>query len=225
MRQEVARLVEQVDAQLVVFDADVHVHAADDEAAADAGQVLGERLVALALGVLLGAPAGERVGRGGDGGEVVFGGHVARRPCAGGPAPRPPPMDERCTLVPTSICDFRNSRATWSPSALLAASNRPCGISRTRSRLARSTRRYSSSMPMVNEGSLSGMPAWWHESRERHSDGGQGARKHSETSTAPLPFGERTRGHDLRVRAPCVRLAQRCRCGRKSFGRTGERLS
>ena len=66
MRQEIAGLVHQVDAQLVVLDADVHVHAADDEAPADAGQVLGDRLVAVALGRLLRAPARERVGRGGD---------------------------------------------------------------------------------------------------------------------------------------------------------------
>ena len=46
MRQEIARLVHQVDAQLVVLDADVHVHAADDEAPADAGEVAGDRLVA-----------------------------------------------------------------------------------------------------------------------------------------------------------------------------------
>jgi len=29
VRQEIAGLIEEVDAQLVVFDADVHVHAAD----------------------------------------------------------------------------------------------------------------------------------------------------------------------------------------------------
>ena len=39
VRQEIARLVHEVDAQLVVLDADVHVHAADDEAPADAGEV------------------------------------------------------------------------------------------------------------------------------------------------------------------------------------------
>ena len=40
VRQEVARLVHEVDAQLVVLDADVHVHAADDEPPADAGEIL-----------------------------------------------------------------------------------------------------------------------------------------------------------------------------------------
>jgi hypothetical protein len=38
VRQEIARLVEEIDAQLVVLDADVDVHAADDQPAADAGR-------------------------------------------------------------------------------------------------------------------------------------------------------------------------------------------
>ena len=72
MRQEVARLVHQVDAQLVVLDADVHVHAADDEAPADAGKVAGDRLVAVAVGRLLRAPAREGVRGGGDRGEPML---------------------------------------------------------------------------------------------------------------------------------------------------------
>ena len=79
VRQEIARLVHQVDAQLVVVDADVHVHAADDEAAADAGQILGDGLVALALGRLLRAPAREGMGGGGDGRQAVLAGQPRHR--------------------------------------------------------------------------------------------------------------------------------------------------
>ena len=53
MRQEVAQLIHQVDAQLVVLDADVDVHAAHDEAAADAGEIVGELVIALLLRVAL----------------------------------------------------------------------------------------------------------------------------------------------------------------------------
>ena len=89
VRQEIARLVHEVDAQLVVLDADVHVHAADDEAAADAGEVAGDGLVALALGRLLRAPAREGVGGGGDGGEAVLAGE-ARQRCGAGLASSAP---------------------------------------------------------------------------------------------------------------------------------------
>src|SRR5262245_8167603 len=50
----------------------MHVHAADDEAAADAGEIASNGLVALALGRLLRAPARERVGGGRDRGEAVL---------------------------------------------------------------------------------------------------------------------------------------------------------
>src|SRR5262249_36074228 len=72
---------------------------------------------------------------------------------------RPAAAGVAWTVVPTSICDLRNSGATCPGKAACAASKRPGGRSRTRSRLARSTRRYSSSMPMLNEGSLSAMAA------------------------------------------------------------------
>jgi hypothetical protein len=42
------------------------------------------------------------------------------------------------------------------PQAPAAPLEQACGISRTRSRLVRSTSRYSSSMPMVNDGVLEG---------------------------------------------------------------------
>ena len=79
MRQEIARLVHQVDAQLVVVDADVHVHAADDEAAADAGQILGDGLVALALGRLLRAPAREGMGGSGNRRQPMLAGQTCHR--------------------------------------------------------------------------------------------------------------------------------------------------
>ena len=183
MRQEVARLVHEVDAQLVVLDADMHVHAADDEAAADAGEILGDA-PGSARARWAAACSSARTG----GWRRRWGPGRARRPARDGLAQAaassaPAAAASVCTLVPTSICDFRNSRATWPPSACCAASNRPCGISRTRSRLARSTRRYSSSMPMVKVGSLRGMPPWWHESRE--TAGVRSGRGGRQTPSAP----------------------------------------
>ena len=119
VRQEIARLVHEVDAQLVVLDADVHVHAADDEPAADAGEVAGDRLVAVALGRLLRAPAREGVGGGGDRREAVLGRQLGHGAGAGRRARRPASRGVLCTPVPTSICDFRNSRATWPCKRLL----------------------------------------------------------------------------------------------------------
>src|SRR3546814_2983194 len=56
-------------------------------------------------------------------------------------------------LVPTSICERRNSGETRSPSSCSQRVIRLSGGSTTRSRVSRSTRRYSSSMPTVKLGS------------------------------------------------------------------------
>ena len=72
VRQEIGDLVQQVDAKLVVVDADMHVHAANHQAADHGLQVLGDNGVALLLGVGLFLPAGKRVRRGGDGRQAVF---------------------------------------------------------------------------------------------------------------------------------------------------------
>ena len=66
MRQEVGRLVHQVDAQLVVLDPGVDVHAADHHALRQRLHVAAEDDVALLVDPALVAPVGERVGRGGD---------------------------------------------------------------------------------------------------------------------------------------------------------------
>ncbi len=77
MRQEIGRLAEQVDPEFIVLDADMHMHAADDEAPSHLLQVVGEHVVALLVGVLLVGPLGEGVGRGGDGGEAELVGDAA----------------------------------------------------------------------------------------------------------------------------------------------------
>src|SRR5919198_225469 len=64
VRQEVARLVHHLDARLRVGDADVHVHAEDQQLADQVLHLLLEQLVALHLGDALVLPAGERVGAG-----------------------------------------------------------------------------------------------------------------------------------------------------------------
>ena len=76
MRQEVARLVHQVDAQLVVVDADVHVHAADQQTAGDTLHVAGEYVVTLLVGVLLVRPFREGMRRGGHRRQSVAGGDL-----------------------------------------------------------------------------------------------------------------------------------------------------
>ena len=53
MRQEICRLAEQVDAQILVLDADMHMHAADHQPARHLLQVAREHVVALLVGVLL----------------------------------------------------------------------------------------------------------------------------------------------------------------------------
>src|SRR5512144_1490738 len=79
MRQEVARLVDHLDAQLRVGDADVHVHREDQQLADDVLQLVLEQLVALQLGDPLVLPAGERVGAGGDEPQPVAGQQAAQR--------------------------------------------------------------------------------------------------------------------------------------------------
>src|SRR5690606_38752563 len=63
--QEVAELIHQIDAQLLVLDADVHMHAADQEAARSRLHLLEERVIARTLGMLLARPYGERMCRDG----------------------------------------------------------------------------------------------------------------------------------------------------------------
>ena len=71
VRQEIGRLVQQIDAQLVVGDADMDMHPADRETPADALQIALQALVADALGRLLRLPAGEGMRRRGDRGDAV----------------------------------------------------------------------------------------------------------------------------------------------------------
>ena len=75
MREHVARLVHQVDAQIVVVDADVDVHAADDETPHHLLKVVLDRLVALLVGAFLLAPYRKRMGRRCDQPQPVRAGH------------------------------------------------------------------------------------------------------------------------------------------------------
>ena len=79
MRQEIGRLAEQVDAQILVLDADMHMHAADHEPPRHVLEIAGEHVVALLVGMLLARPFGEGVGRGGDRGEPELSGDAADR--------------------------------------------------------------------------------------------------------------------------------------------------
>ena len=76
MRQEVARLVHDVDALFLVLEPDVDVHAEDQQAVGDVGHRFAVLEVALALGDLLVAPTGKGVGRGGGDPQAVSGGDL-----------------------------------------------------------------------------------------------------------------------------------------------------
>ena len=71
MGQEIVDLIEQVDAQLLVLDADMDVHARDQEPPRHALHVAREDVVAFLVGVRLLRPAREGVGRGGDDGHAA----------------------------------------------------------------------------------------------------------------------------------------------------------
>jgi hypothetical protein len=65
VRQEIRELAHQVDARLLVLDADVHVHAADQQPPRRRLQLAAEAVVALLVGMALVQPARERMrGRG-----------------------------------------------------------------------------------------------------------------------------------------------------------------
>src|SRR5215472_6169471 len=61
VRQEIGGLVQQIDAQLIVEDADMHMHAADRKAPPDTLQISLEGPVSSALGSLLRLVTGERM--------------------------------------------------------------------------------------------------------------------------------------------------------------------
>src|SRR6202008_4544889 len=75
----IRRLVQQIDAHLVIGDADVHMHAADREAPTDALQVAREALVADALSRPLGPPSREGMSSGGDRRQIVSPRHRSYR--------------------------------------------------------------------------------------------------------------------------------------------------
>jgi hypothetical protein len=54
MRQEVRRLAEQIDPEVIVLDADMDMHAGDHEPPPDLLEVTGDYVIALLVGVLLG---------------------------------------------------------------------------------------------------------------------------------------------------------------------------
>ena len=78
MGKEVGGLPHQVDAQVVVVEAHVHVHSADEHAAGNDLVVLVELLVALGVGEFLRLPGAERMCRCGDDGVAVFAGEVGQ---------------------------------------------------------------------------------------------------------------------------------------------------
>jgi len=73
VRQEIGRLGHQVDAQVLVLDADMHMAAADQHPPRRRAEVGAQPVIALLAGVGLAAPRGEGVGRGGDRGKAELG--------------------------------------------------------------------------------------------------------------------------------------------------------
>ena len=79
MRQKVGGLVQQVDAQLVIGDADMDVQTTDRQPPPDRLQIVAQARIAAALGGFLRIPAGKRVGRGGDRRHAVMRRHRSHR--------------------------------------------------------------------------------------------------------------------------------------------------
>ena len=71
MRQEIRELVEQIDAQVFVLDADMHMHAANQHPSRDPGEVFFQIAVPRFVGVVLILPVGKRMRRRGDRGQPV----------------------------------------------------------------------------------------------------------------------------------------------------------
>ena len=61
MRQKVGHLIHQIDTQLIVVNADVHMHATDDQPPRRTLHLMCERFVAILVRVFLFCPARERV--------------------------------------------------------------------------------------------------------------------------------------------------------------------
>ena len=93
MRQHVADLADEIVAHLVVVEADVHVHAADQQAPPDFLHLGGQAVVAFLAGALNFQRLGERVGGGGDDLEAVLAHHV--RDAAAQPYQFVPPLLNR----------------------------------------------------------------------------------------------------------------------------------
>ena len=79
VRQEIGGLVQEIDAQLIIGDADMHMHAADRKAPTDTLQISLEGAVSYALGSLLRLVAGERMRPGSDRRHVVTARHAGDR--------------------------------------------------------------------------------------------------------------------------------------------------
>ena len=79
VRQEVIELVHQVDAQLIIRNPDVDVHAADQQAPGRSLHIVLQDIVAFLRRRQLLMPAAERMGGSGDGGETVAVGNLDDR--------------------------------------------------------------------------------------------------------------------------------------------------
>ena len=64
MRQEIGRLIHQVDPELLVFDRGVDMHAADQHAIGERPKIRDQPVIAVVLDPMLILAAGKRMGRG-----------------------------------------------------------------------------------------------------------------------------------------------------------------
>ena len=63
MRQKIAHLIQQIDAQIIVGYSDMDVHAADQQPMCHRLQIFGQQVIALLVRMLLLGPTGEWVSR------------------------------------------------------------------------------------------------------------------------------------------------------------------
>jgi hypothetical protein len=147
MRQEIAELPHQVDAQVRVGKAHMHVHPADQHAPHHAAEILGQLVVAVLVGVVLVLPVRRGVTGDRDRGQPEFGGAVGD----GGTQA----FEVRARLAdvladPRADLDLalQEFRADLASSLAAQASISFAGASAS-APVSRSTSRYSSSIPRV----------------------------------------------------------------------------
>ena len=79
MGQKIARLCHQFDTQIIIFDSDVDMHAANQQPIHNRAQITRDGVVTFAIGMLLVVPLGKGMGRSRQQRHVIFCRHLGKR--------------------------------------------------------------------------------------------------------------------------------------------------